>query len=88
VPLTFRANGRHNIAVWRPGNQHFYSKNLATGATADVWWGEPGDIPRFVDIDVNGVGEYLIWRPKTGTWWNQTWGNVQWGLVGDIPIGR
>jgi hypothetical protein len=88
VPLTFRASGRHNIAVWRPSNQHFYTKNLATNATTDVYWGEAGDIPRFVDTDNNGATEYTIWRPKTGTWWNQTKGNVQWGLVGDIPLGR
>ncbi|MGC4064906.1 MAG: S8 family serine peptidase [Polyangiaceae bacterium] len=90
IPITYKsATAARNIAVWRPSNSHFYARNVTSGATADVYWGDYGDIPRFADTDGNGVDEYIIWRPREGNWYNRTLGTtIQWGLVGDIPTAR
>ncbi|KJV05213.1 hypothetical protein [Methylocucumis oryzae] len=90
IPLTYRDRlNRWNIAVWRPSNSTFYPRNINTGATAAIQWGEPGDVPRFGDTDGNGHDEYIIWRPNTGVWWNLTTNSqIQWGLPSDLALSR
>jgi len=90
IPLTYRDGlKRWNIAVWRPSDSKFYAKNIHSGKTATVAWGEPGDIPRFGDTDGNGQDEFIIWRPSTGVWWNLNSGTqIKWGVPGDIAMAR
>lgn len=89
IPIVQKNAGKHLLTVWRPGNNTFYSKNVVTGATSSLTWGEPGDIPRMADTDGNGNDELMIWRPRDGKWWNQGRGTiVQWGLPGDISMSR
>lgn len=89
VPLTYRTTQGRNIAVFRPSNSTFYLKNLHNGATAEVQWGEPGDVPRFGDVDGNGDDEIMVYRPRDGGWWNYNlWTLGYWGEAGDIAAAR
>jgi secreted trypsin-like serine protease len=55
-------------------------------------WGEAGDIPVSSDMDGDGIEDYVVWRPSTGTWFTRSGANLAvlpsqvWGVAGDIPI--
>jgi hypothetical protein len=56
-------------------------------------WGEPGDIPVPADYDNDGRTDLAIWRPSSGYWHiiDSSTGSgriFQWGVAGDIPMGR
>jgi hypothetical protein len=87
VPLTYRSGGRNHIAVWRPSNATFYQYDLVTNTTSSLVWGEPGDVPRLADTDLNGVSERIVYRPREGIWWNyDRWFGLIWGAAGDFAL--
>lgn len=89
IPLTYRSGGRSHVAVWRPRSSTFHALNLATGASSQAQWGDYGDLPRFGDTDGDGSDERMVYRPRSGVWYNlERWSAVQWGAVGDIPVAR
>jgi hypothetical protein len=89
IPLVRRISGGVETVVWRPSNSRFYRRNWSTGATAEVQWGEHGDMPRFADTDGNGVEEHIVYRSRNGVWYNlERWHAATWGEPGDIPVLR
>jgi CubicO group peptidase (beta-lactamase class C family) len=69
---------------------------LASTATAPraetvVQWGTQGDVPVPKDFDLDGLADYVVWRPSGGTWFvrtsvtDQMWAE-QWGQAGDVPV--
>ena len=64
------------------------SSERATSATArrscppPLFYGEPGDVPRFMDSDGNGVDEKVIFQPWLWTFYNETFG--QGPVLGDV----
>jgi hypothetical protein len=41
---------------------------------------------RVCDFDNDGISDYSLWRPSTGTWYVWGVGSPQWGVSGDIPV--
>jgi CubicO group peptidase (beta-lactamase class C family) len=63
----------------------------SSAGAATVQWGQQGDVPVPRDFDGDGLADFVIWRPGTGTWWilGSVSGGVrsqQWGQQGDVPV--
>jgi photosystem II stability/assembly factor-like uncharacterized protein len=93
TPADFEADGKNNIAVWRPGTGVWYSLSSATpGSYSAMQWGMSGDQPIAGDYDADGKTDYAVWRPDSGIWFTLsssvpgTYVGTQWGLSGDKPV--
>lgn len=78
-----RARGGAPVVEW-------FAKLSPDQAVKAFAWGESGDIPVSADFDGDGITDYTIFRPATGTWWSvRTQDGItveQWGLPGDLPL--
>lgn len=96
-------DGIMDLVVWRPTNGTFFWLTSSTGynyaSQQQKQWGNNGlgDKPFIGDIDGDGKGDLIVWRPSNGTWFyllssngynyaNQ--GQTQWGnsALGDQPM--
>ena len=86
--------GIFDLAVWRPSNGVlYYGRSFSTGTGGvSMVFGTYGDIPFSIDVDGNGDGNFVVWRPSTGVWYQTlgpiTFSGVAWGTKGDIPSVR
>ena len=101
VPGYYSGFFNTNIAVWRPSTGTWYV-DLDNNGTVDIQaqFGTAGDIPVPGDYGPSsgagypdGVTDFAVFRPSTGTWYVSRNRNgvvdlaVQFGTNGDIPIG-
>jgi hypothetical protein len=104
VPLVgdVDGDGRADLCVWRPGNGVFFcllsTQNYeSTKAIAKQWGsGTLGDKPFIADMDKDGKGDFVVWRPGRRCIWfmllssnnyNPSQGKwVQWGKSTDTPL--
>jgi hypothetical protein len=99
-PADFNADGRSEIAVWRPasGTWFFRPSNTQFSGFFTVGWGSAGlnDTPLpAADYDGDRCADVAVWRPGTGTWhillcaqnFSQQLA-VQWGsgALRDVPV--
>jgi hypothetical protein len=93
TPFDFEADGKTDLATWRPREGNWYIVNSATSTFTFTirQWGLPGDKPGPGDYDGDGKTDMAIWRPSQGNWYvinssTNTSTVYQWGLQGDIPV--
>ncbi|MBJ6763224.1 S8 family serine peptidase [Myxococcaceae bacterium JPH2] len=88
VPVPYKSGNQWNLAMWRPSDSTFTTRNIHGGGTSTFAYGIPGDVPRFGDLNGDGTDEYLVYRAATGTWYDSAYGAFALGLPGDLVMVR
>ena len=96
-------DGQGDIVIWRPDGGTWFSLTSASGysaaaaTAAQFGSGDLGDVPFLADMDGDSIGDYVVWRASTGTWYWRTSSTgynpantraIQWGnaALGDVPL--
>lgn len=93
VAADYDADGKTDIAVFRPENGFWYILRLSDNQFQAIQFGAPGDIPQPGDFNGDGRADPVVFRPSNNTWYAarsngvpaQNFDSIQWGADGDIP---
>lgn len=94
VPGDYEGDGVTDIAIFRPWGQWtgYWTAYLSSGGSQVFQWGQAGDIPFVSNMDSDGMGDRVFYRPSTGQW-NIKYAApgkssevIQWGLAQDVPM--
>jgi hypothetical protein len=78
----FEHDGKADITAYQINNPEYPGlgvwkiRNSSDGATNEIQWGLPDDIPLALDIDGNNTSDLAVFRPSNGTWYIQKMGDI------------
>ena len=78
------------LNVWRPSNGVWYlGGRLRARAEVHSRLAPTAIYPFAPDMDGDGDGDFVVFRPSTGTWYGSDPAfSIAWGQPGDIPAPR
>lgn len=86
----FDADGKSDIAVFRPSSQRWYVKFSSGGNLKNKKFGIAGDIPMPADYNGDGQADFAVFRPSTGWWYgllsDHNYLRQKWGVPNDIAV--
>ena len=101
IPIAgdYTGDGKADLVTWRPSNGNWYICASSTNFDDCPPWdpgqqfGLPGDQPIRMDYDGDGTLDLTVWRESENAYYNKASSSgiitrIQWGLSGDIPLGR
>lgn len=86
----YDADGKTDLAVWRPSTGIWYIQQSTLGFKA-MQWGVSGDKPVVGDFEGDGKIDIAVWRPSNGVWYvSQSSSSIPlyraFGTNGDKPV--
>lgn len=95
----FDHDAKADLGVFRASERNWYSFSSETQTSATARWGLESDRLVPADYDGDGLTDFAVWRPETGTWFVLrsrdgefqivNWGtrqNVGTGFIEDTPV--
>jgi hypothetical protein len=86
----FDADGKTDVAVFRPSTGEWFSLKSSDGAFSSQQFGSNGDRPVAGDFDGDGKSDYAVWRESDATWYilqsSSGFRAAPFGQTGDRPL--